>query len=208
MKKIVAKSALILSVVFVVISICGISSVACLKGIIPIQDTIIYHRTIIQGLQYGDISNLPYKQIPLFYFSLVLTVLSSIFNFARIDKVKSIIILGFTIIPNIYVLITHNYIWFLMFFNIYLLLYVLLDCPVKSKFSITTFVLSLLIFIFNIIKLVEHLLLQFNSSNMQEFESTLIDISSINTLLLSMWIVPYIILLIKAIITSFKSSKH
>ena len=207
MKKIVAKSALILSLVFVVISICGISSVACLEGIIPIQDTIIYNRTIIQGLQYGDISNILYKQIPFFYLSLVLTVLSSLFNFAKINKVKSIIILGFSIIPIIYILITHNYIWFLMLFNIYLLLYVLLDCPVKSRFSITTFVLSLLIFMFNIIKLVEHLLLQFNPSNMKEFECTLINISSINTILLLLWIIPYIILLIKAIITLFKSSK-
>lgn len=75
MKKIVSKMAVVLSVIFFVLSICPITSVECLKGKIPLQDTIITSTDIIHGITYGNMSYLSHKQVPLFYIGLILVVL-------------------------------------------------------------------------------------------------------------------------------------
>lgn len=173
----------------------------CLKGIIPIQETIVNSNTMINGIQYGNVQLLPYHLIPLFYISLLLIILSSIINFIKVKEIKSGIILGGSIILVIYVLITHNYLWFLLLLNIYLFLYVLFDCCQKDKISICVICFSLVICFINIIKLVQHLGLEFSPYiDMNEFETALIDISKINLTLLALWIIAYLILETKEVI--------
>ena len=118
MKSIVSKVSVILSIIFIVISICGISSMDCLKRMFPIQRAIINSNNVMRGLNYGDIRSLPYKQIPFFYIALILVVLSSIIKFTKINKVKSIINIVISLIPTIFVLVTHDYIWFVILMNL------------------------------------------------------------------------------------------
>lgn len=209
MKSIIAKVSVILSIIFVVISICGISSVNCLKGVIPIQKTIAYNDRIIHGMNYGDMTLLPYNLIPLFYVSLLLIILSSTLSFIKTKKIKSGIILSFSIILVVYVLITHNYIWFLILLNIYLFMYIIFDCCYKNTINICIICSSLIVCIVNILKLIQHLNLEFNANiNIQKFEISLINISRTNFTLLILWIIILLILIIRDIVYHLNNHKH
>lgn len=207
MKSIVAKVSVILSIIFIVISICGISSVDCIKGIIPMQKAIINDESILYDIQRLDIGHLPYKQIPFFYVALILVVLSSIIKFTKTSKVKSIINIVISIAPAIFVLITHDYIWFMILMNIYLILYLLIDFTTKSKLHIAVNVVVIIIGILNLIQVVKHLNLEFDMSNITGFEESLIVISQNTLKVFALWLIPYGILLIKEIVTMYKTSK-
>ena len=200
MKKIVAKFFIMLSMIFIVISICGMSTIDCLKSVLPIQQIFIFNKNMINAIYQGNINLLPYKLIPLFYISLICIVLSGILNFTNDNKLKSIITIIISCIPIIYVMITHNYIWFLIFLNIYFLLHILLNFCDKNKFNIFAVIASAIIGLINIIKLIEHLTLEFNANNLEQFEITLINTSKKNLIFLTLWIFPYTILVFKEII--------
>lgn len=207
MKSIVAKASVVLSIIFIVISICGISSVNCLNGMIPINGTIINSKDIMYGLKYGDIRSLPYKLVPLFYIALILIVLSSVIKFTKTNKEKSIINIIMSLVPAVFVFVTHNYIWFLILINIYLLSFICIDFNIKNKVDIVINIITIIINILNFIQIIKHLNLEFAPSNVIVFEESLI-IMSVNTLkIFSLWLIPYTILLIKEIVTTYKTSR-
>jgi len=206
-EKIVSKAMLILSVIFFVISICGISSVDCLKGFIPIQEAIIDNFDVLYSILYGNIRALPYKQIPLFYIAIVLILVSSIVNFSKSNKIKNSIIVILSFIPSIFVLITHNYIWFLILLNLFMILFVLFDLTMKNKVNVCLSIIAVIITILNVIQLIRHLNLEFDSSNIKYFEENLIYLSGITLKFLLLWIIPFSILLINDIVTTLKRHK-
>lgn len=198
---------LILSVIFFVVSICGVSSVDCLKGFIPMQDAIIDSVDNLDAIVYLNIKALPYKLIPLFYIAIVLILASSIINFSKSNKIKNSIIVILSFVPSIFVLITHNYIWFLILINLYMVLFILLDFTMKNRVNICASIIAIIITILNIIQLVRHLNLEFNPSNLQYFEENLIDLSEITLKVLLLWVIPFAILLVNDIITTFKQHR-
>lgn len=206
-KKIVSKATVILSVIFFVISICGASSVDCLKGFIPMQDTIIDSDNILYGIQDSDMNSLPYKQLPLFYVALVFIILSSVTNFTKSNKIKSCILVALSLISISFLLVTHNYIWFLILLNMYMILFLLFDFPIKHKVNICTNIIAIIITILNFIQLIRHLNLKLNVQNLQYFEKNLIDLSGITLKFLLLWIIPFTILLVNDIITTLKQHK-
>lgn len=207
MKSIVAKVSAILAIIFIVVSICGISSVDCLRGKLPINKTIINSKDIMYGLNYGDMKSLPYKLIPLFGAALVLIVLTSILKFTKTNKAKSIINIIISLVPTVFVVVTHNYIWFLILINIYLLFYICIDSLEKNKVNIIINIITIIISILNFIQMVKHLNLEFNPSNIIAFEKNLIIVSENTLKNFSLWLTPYTILLIKEIITKHKTSR-
>lgn len=198
---------LILSVIFFVVSICDVSSVDCLKGFIPMQDAIIDSVDNLDAIVYLNIKALSYKLIPLFYIAIVLILASSITNFSKSNKIKNSIIVILSFIPSIFVLITHNYIWFLILINLYMVLFILLDFTMNNRVNICASIIAIIITILNIIQLVRHLNLEFNLSNLQYFEENLIDLSEITLKVLLLWIIPFAILLVNDIITTFKQHR-
>lgn len=207
MKPIVTKVSVILSIIFTVISICGTSSIDCLRGMLPIQRLVVNDEDVFHGLVYADISFLPMKQIPFFYIALILIVLSSVIKFTKTSKVKSIINIVISLVPAIFILVTHDYIWFMILMNIYLILYLFIDFTTKSKVHIAVNVVAILISILNFIQTVKHLNLEFNPSNITGFEESLIVISQNTLKVFALWLIPYGILLIKEIVTMYKTSK-
>lgn len=205
LKAIAAKISAILSIMFVFISICSVSSVDCLKGIIAIQETIINKADVFHGLIYGDITPMPYKLISLFYISLLLILLSSVISFTYKSKIKSILTVIFSALPIICVLFTHNYIWFLILLNIYFFLYILLNDFNKDRVNICAICFSIAICFINLIKLVYHLNLNFSYDiDMHEFEKALINISKENIMCLLFWGVLYLVLVMKDIVNIHK----
>lgn len=206
MKPIVTKVSVILSIIFIVISICGISSIDCLRGMLPIQRAIINSDNIMRGLNYGDIRSLPYKQIPFFYVSLIFVVLSSVIKFTKINKAKSIINIVISLIPTIFVLVTHDYIWFMILMNIYLVGNILSDISFKNKMNMFSNIISIIVFIINEIQIFRHLQLPFDLNNMEIFTSALIILSNTTLKIYMLWLIPYIILLINDIVIIHKHS--
>lgn len=204
MKKIVSKIAIILSVVFFVLSICPITSIQCLKGKFPLQNAVINSEDIIYGLNRGDISYLPYKQIPLFYIGLVLVIISSIGRFEKSNKFKRLVNIVLSIFVVLFVIITHNYLWFLILINLYLIITLVADFTSKDKVIIIGNVIGIIISILNLIQLIQHLQLTFNPINIQTFQMELVELSDITLKVFTLWLIPYTILLIKDIITTLR----
>lgn len=174
---------------------------------IPINGTIINSKDIMYGLKYGDIRSLPYKLVPFFYIALILIVLSSVIKFTKTNKEKSIINIIMSLVPAVFVFVTHNYIWFLILINIYLLSFICIDFNIKNKVDIVINIITIIINILNFIQIIKHLNLEFAPSNVIVFEESLI-IMSVNTLkIFSLWLIPYTILLIKEIVTTYKTSR-
>lgn len=207
MKSIVVKVSVILSIIFIVISICGISSVNCIKGVIPIQKSIINDESILYGIRRLDIGYLPYKQIPFFYVALIFVVLSSVIKFTKTRKVKSIINIVISLVPIIFILVTHDYIWFIILMNIYLLLYLFIEFTIRSKVHITVNIVAIIISVLNIVQTIKHLNLEFDPSNITGFEESLIVISQNTLKIFALWLIPYGILLIKDIVTTIAYKK-
>lgn len=193
--------------IFFAISLCGISSVDCLKGFIPMQDSIINSSNFLYGLQHGDMSALPYKLIPLFYIAIIIILISSIVNFSKSNKIKNSIIIMLSVIPSIYVLTIHNYVWFLILINLYLLIKILSDFEIKDKIKIVSSIIALATFVINLIQLIKHLRLTFSPSDVSVFYATLIDTSDITLKVICIWLIPYTILLIQDIIITHKSKR-
>lgn len=206
LKSIIAKISTILSIIFIVLSICSVSSVDCLKGVITIQKTIINKADVFHGIISGDITPMPYILISLFYISLFLILLSSVISFTYKSKIKSIVIIVVSVIPSICVLLTHNYIWFLILLNIYLFFYILFNNFKRDRINICVFCFSIAVCFINILELVNHLNLDFsNNIDMQELETALMNISKENLLCLLLWIILYFVLIIKDIVSIHKS---
>ncbi len=106
-------------------------------------------------------------------------LISSIVNFSKSNKIKNSIIVIFSFIPSIFVLITHNYIWFLILLNLYMILFILFDLTMKNKVNICASIIVIIAAILNIIQLIRHLNLEFNPSNILYFEKNLINLSGI-----------------------------
>ena len=177
----------------------------CLKGKFPIQRAIINNEDIMYGLNCGDIRSLPYKQIPFFYVALILIILSSVIKFTKTSKVKSIINIVISFVPPIFVLITHDYIGFMILMNLYLLLYLFIDLTTKSKVHITINIVAIIISVLNMIQTIKHLNLEFDTFNITGFEESLIVISQNTLKIFALWLIPYGILLIKEIVTMYKT---
>ena len=188
-------------------SICSISSVDCLKGFFPLQRAIINSEDILYGLEHVDINLLSYNLVPLFYVGLMLIITSSIVSFSKSNKMKSIIIVALSFISPIFVLITHNYIWFLILMNLYLLIKLLSDFKIKYKIKIITYIIAFATFVINLAQAIKHLRLTFNLSDVSAFYTTLVDTSDITLKVIYMWLIPYTILLIQDIITTHKYSR-
>lgn len=188
-------------------SICSISSVDCLKGFLPLQRAIINSEDILYGLLHIDINLLSYNLVPLFYVGLMLIITSSIVSFSKSNKMKSIIIVALSFISPIFVLITHNYIWFLILMNLYLLIKLLSDFKIKYKIKIVTYIIAFTTFVINLTQAIKHLRLTFNLSDVSAFYTTLVDTSDITLKVIYMWLIPYTILLIQDIITIHKSKR-
>ncbi len=135
MKNVAAKSSVILSMMFIIISICGMSNVDCVRGLTPIQQVIIFNNTMITGIISGDIKMLSYKLIPLFYIALVFIIISGILYFDKDNKIKGGVVLILSFVPVVYVILRHNYISFMIFLNIYLLLHVIFVNVKSPAFS-------------------------------------------------------------------------
>lgn len=198
---------IILSVILTATSICSISSVDCLKGFFPLQRAIINNEDILYGLLHVDINLLSYNLVPLFYVGLMLIITSSIVSFSKSNKMKSIIIVALSFISPIFVLITHNYIWFLILMNLYLLIKLLSDFKIKYKIKIVTYIIAFATFVINLAQAIKHLRLTFNISDVSAFYTTLVNTSDITLKVIYMWLIPYTILLIQDIITTHKTTR-
>lgn len=194
-------------IIFTATSICAISSVDCLKGLISLQRTIINKENILYGLEYADISVIPYKLISLFYIGLILILVSSLVSFSKLNKIKSLIVVILPFVSSICVLITHDYIWFLILINLYLLIKILSELKIKDKVKTTANIIAVLTFLINLIQLIKHLQLTFAPSDVLTFQTTLLETSDITLKVIWLWFIPYIILLIQDIITTCKSKK-
>lgn len=207
MKKIVSKITVVLSVIFFVLSICPITSVECLKGKIPLQETIINSTDIIYGLNNGDMSYLSYKQVPLFYIGLILVIISGVIYYEKSNKLKWLINVVLSISTVLFVIITHNYLWFLILINLYLIITLIIDFTLKDKVIIIGNVIGIIISVLNLAQLIQHLQLTFNPNNIQTFQIELVELSDITLKIFTLWLIPYTILLIKDIIITHKSSR-
>lgn len=207
MKKIVSKTTIGLSVICIVISICSITSMECLKGKIPFQDTIINSVDIIHGIICGNMNYLPRKLIPLFYIGLVLIIMSSIIYFEKTNKFRGLISVILSIATVIFVIITHNYLLFLMLINMYLIIHLMLDFTFKNKIIIVANIIGIIVVVLNLIQLVQHLKLTFNPIDIQIFQVELVKLSNITLKIFALWLIPYTILLINDIIIFRKSSR-
>ena len=207
MKKIVSKIAVVFSVIFFVLSICPITSVECLKGKISLQETIINSTDIIYGLSNGDMSYLSYKQVPLFYIGLILVIISSIIYYEKSNKLKGLISVVLSISTVLFVIITHNYLWFLILINLYLITTLIIDFTLKDKVIIIGNVIGIIISVLNLVQLLQHLQLTFNPIDIQTFQMELVELSDITLKIFTLWLIPYTILLIKDIVTTHKSSR-
>ena len=206
MKSIVSKVTAILSIIIVAISICGISSIDCLRGMFPIQRLVVNDEDVFHGLIYKDISFLQMKRIPFFYIALILIVLSSIIAFTKANKFKSIVNITISLIPAIFILIVHDYLWFLILLNIWLFLCMLIDCRNKDKLSVCAMCFSLIVCFINISKLIQHLNLEYHPDiDIQKFGIELIIISKINLVLLLLWIIPLAVLIAKDVVIMLNS---
>lgn len=208
MKKIVSKVIVVLFIILIAVSICATSSLDYIKGLIPIQNTIINNVENLDAIMHLKIKVLPYKLNSLFYIAIVLIVVSGIVNFSKSNKIKNSIIVILSFIPSIFVLITHNYIWFLILLNLYMILFLLFNFTIKSKVNICANIIAIIITILNVTQLIRHLNLEFNPSNLRYFEKNLIDLSGITLKFLLLWFIPFIILLINDTITTLKQHKN
>ena len=207
MKNIVSKATVALSVILTATSICAISSVDCLKGFLPLQRTVINKKEVLYGLEHGDINLMPYNLIPLFYIGLILILISSIVNFSKSNKMKSITIVALSFIPPIFVLITHNYIWFLILMNLYLLIKLLSDFKIKDKIKIVTHIIAFATFVINLVQAIKHLRLTFSPSDISVFYTTLVYTSDITLKVIYLWLIPYTIPLTQDIKTTHKTTR-
>lgn len=210
MKNIVSKIAIVLSVIFIVLSICPITSIECLKGKIPLQDTIINSTDIIDNIMIANIRGLPYKQVPLFYIGLVLIIISSIICFGKSNKLSGLICIVLSVFTTLFIIITHNYIWFLILMNLFLITTLIVDFHQKTKIIIIENIIGIIICVLNIFQLTQHLQLTFeyaDITNMELWNESLISLSNITLKIFALWLIPYTILLIKDIITTYKSSR-
>lgn len=208
MKKIVSKVIVVLFIILIAVSICATSSLDYIKGLIPIQNTIINNVENLDAIMHLKIKVLPYKLNSLFYIAIVLIVVSGIVNFSKSNKIKNSIIVILSFIPSIFVLITHNYIWFLILLNLYMILFLLFNFTIKSKVNICANIIAIIITILNVTQLIRHLNLEFNPSNLRYFEKNLIDLSGITLKFLLLWFIPFTILLINDTITTLKQHKN
>ena len=87
LKKIVAQSSVILSIILIILSICGISNVDCFKGYIPIQHIFVLDNMMMEEIAVGDVKA-SYKLIPLFYIAVVFIIISGILYFNKENKIK------------------------------------------------------------------------------------------------------------------------
>ena len=207
LKKIVSKTTIVLSVILFVISICPITSMECFRGKLPLQDAIINSADIIYGINYGNMSYLPHKQIPLFYIGLILIIISSIICFEKSDKFKGLIGVVLSIAPVVFIIITHNYPLFLILINLYLIIHLFMDFTLKNKIIITGNIIGIIIVILNIIQLVQHLQLVFSPIDILTFQAELVILSDVTLKIFTLWLIPYTILLINDIIIFRKSSR-
>lgn len=154
----------------------------------------------------SDIKSLQYERFSLFYIGLFLIVLSGIICFTKSNKITSTIRVTLSLIPVIFVIVTHNYIWFMILMNIYLVGNILLGISFKNKISMFSNIISIIVFIINEIQIFRHLQLPFNLNNMEIFTSTLIILSNTTLKIYMLWLIPYIILLINDIVIIHKHS--
>lgn len=207
LKKTASKITIVLSVIFFVVSICPITSMECFKGKVPLQDTIKNSTNIIYGITYGDMSNLPHKQNNLFYIGLTMVIMSSILCFEKSNKFKGLISVVLSIFLVLFVIITHNYLWFLILLNLYFLASLVIDFTLKNKIIIVANIIGAIICVLNIFQLRQHLQLIFDPNNIQTFQMELIELSDNTLKILTLWLIPYTILLIKHIAIIYKSSR-
>lgn len=191
---------IILSVIFIFISVCDMSGVDCTKGIIPLQNSIINSSDYIYGLEHGDMSCFQMNHIPLFYVSLVLMVIASVLHFTKTNKVMSCLYIVIAIIPSAFVLITHNYVWFMIMLNIYLLLHIWGGGISKNKIDIFANMIALILGTINCIPLVRHLKIQLDLYDFSLFQMELIKSSNIILSMFVIWSMLYLVLLIKDIV--------
>lgn len=152
------------------------------------------------SLNIGDISSLPYNLIPLFYIALALITLSGIICIEKTNKIKSLM---FGIIPLFlatYVLILHNYIWFMILTNIYFLVYILSNFALNNNIKIITYIISIIVVVMNFTQLVNRLNIQFDINDFSIFKEKLIESSNLILKSLLLWVIPYLILLIDDIV--------
>lgn len=179
----------------------------CLMGKIPLQDAIINSADVIHGIIYGNINYLPHKQIYLFYTGLLLIIISRIICFEKSNKFKELIDVALSIATVSFVIITHNYLLFLMLINMYLIIHLMMDFTLKNKIIIVGNIIGIIITVLNIIQLVQHLQLTFDPIDIQIFQVELVKLSNITLKVFALWLIPYTILMINDIIIFRKSSR-
>lgn len=192
---------IILSIIFIFVSVCDMSGVDCTKGIIPLQNSIINSSDYIYGLEHGDMSCFQMNHIPLFYVSLALIVIVSVLHFAKTNKLISCLHIIIAVIPSAFFLITHNYIWFMIMLNIYLLLHIWQERVLGRKFKIVINIIAFVICVMNLIQLVKHMNLQFDAAGFETFEMELIKTSNFILYLFITWVIPYTTLLVREMMT-------
>ena len=208
LRKIVSYSFMIASVLFLFLSIGVVTSVDVMEGEIPVQEAFIGNKTTIDSIANYNMRGLPHGLTNLFYISLILMLASSIVSFSKTSKVKSSITIIFSIGLNIYGFVAHNYIVFLMCFNVFLLLYILLGSFDKnSKVYICSGVVSFLLFLFNCIGLLNHFFLELDSIHYDVFVNKLVCISKVNLVSLILWMIPCFMLLIGVFVKKMKRGK-
>lgn len=181
------------------------SIISCLEGQIVIFRVFVLNINMFNTAWGVGNRTWPYILIPIFYFSLILTFLSGVLNFAKKKIFKSIVTIIVSIVPIVYGINTYDYILFLILLNLYLMLYVLINYSSEKILDICIEIASAIIAIMNIILLVIHSMLTFDygwDTQLEQLEQSItimIVVSRLNLMCLILWFVPYIILLVKEI---------
>lgn len=212
MKKKIALFAMILSILLIIISIEAVTA----RGLIEGKST--FYQTISPFGKYFNISNsinLSFESLKnvLFIVAILLLFVPNFILFEN-SKVRSIVLIfinifGISIGFLFYQSYSHMFLMIVLCFLFTSNIIIQFTESIKNKINMLVIILTSFIFISNCYYLLAHLLkrsLWEKWGISDKLINEMINMSRINLFLFSLWLIPYIILLIKEITTNSKNT--
>lgn len=198
MKKLISTLFIITSIILCCVSICDISNFDCLKGDVPIQQMFVLETTNFDAIANKDAKIFqPFKNF-LFYVSILLLTLNSFILFDKKFKIRDIINIFIMLAIATYILISHNYVFYLVLINIYLLYDFITHHTKRDIMCIITSMVSTFLCCACIIMLCKH----FRLSTLFEYPNIVQPMVQSSKHILTtfgLWIIPYTALGIKVL---------
>ncbi len=203
MKKLISILFVITSTILCCMSICDISNLDCLKGNIPTQQMFVSETTNFDAIINRDAGSFQTFKILLFYVSILLLVLNSFIRFDKEFKIKGIINISIILVIATYILVLHNYVFYLMLINIYLLYDFITHHTKRDILCIMTSIMSACLCCVCIIMLYKYFRLP-TSFDFPNIVQPMIQNSKHILTIFGLWIIPYAVMGIKALHKHFK----